>query len=295
MAYDSDKVSEQKLFRDLDPNAYYPAYGDDSQRGFDAQSTSRLYLRADHDKSYVLFGDIVPPGATPARNLGAYTRSLTGLRQHYENDVLTVDTFLSRDSTRQMVEEISANGTSGPYLTGSGVMVINSERIEVIVRDRNQSGVILSRTAQARYVDYDIEPLTGRILFRAPVASLDQDLNPVSIRISYEIDQGSPRFWTGGFAAQYKFGKVAEIGGSWIDDRNPAAPTTLSSVNATVRPDDKTTIIVEGAQMEKSGVDGRAARFETVRVDGKLESRVFGGRADLNFDNPSSNLPRGRV
>jgi hypothetical protein len=163
------------------------------------------------------------------------------------------------------------------------------------VRDRNQSGVILSRTAQVRYVDYDIEPLTGRILFRAPVASLDENLNPVSIRISYEIDQGSPRFWTGGIAAQYKFGKFAEIGASYVDDRNPAAPTSLASLNATVHPDDKTTIVVEGAQMDKSGLDGRAARFEAVRVDGKLESRVFGGRADLNFDNPSSNLPRGRV
>lgn len=295
MSYDSDKVAEQKLFPDLDPNAYYPTYGDDAQRGFDAQSTSRLYLRADRDKSWIMYGDMTPPGVTPARNLGAYNRNLTGMRGHYEAHGLTVDTFASYDSTRQMVEEIAANGTSGPYLTGGGVMVINSERVEVIVRDRNQTGIILKRTVQQRYVDYDIEPLTGRILFRAPVASLDADLNPQSIRIAYEIDQGNPRFWVAGVAAQYKFGKQVEIGGSYVDDRNPAAPTTLSSVNATVRPDDKTTIVVEGAQMDKAGDDGRAARFEAVRVDGKLESRIYGGRADTVFDNPTSSLPRGRV
>ncbi|MFK3737703.1 hypothetical protein [Massilia sp. TN1-12] len=295
MSYDSDKVAEQKLFRDLDPNAYYPTYGDDAQRGFDAQSTSRLYLRADRDKSWLLYGDMTPPGVTPARNLGAYNRNLTGMRGHYEDHGLTVDTFASYDSTRQMVEEVAANGTSGPYLTGGGVMVINSERIELIVRDRNQTGLILKRTAQQRYVDYDIEPLTGRILFRRPIASLDADLNPQSIRIAYEIDQGNPRFWVAGVAAQYKFGKKVEIGGSYVDDRNPAAPTTLASLNATVRPDDKTTIIVEGAQMDKAGDDGRAARFEAVRVDGKLESRIYGGRADTVFDNPTSSLPRGRV
>lgn len=295
MSYDSDKVAEQKLFRDLDPNAYYPTYGDDAQRGFDAQSTSRLYLRADRDKSWIMYGDMTPPGAAPARNLGAYNRNLTGMRGHYEAHGLTVDTFASYDSTRQMVEEIAANGTSGPYLTGGGVMVINSERIEVIVRDRNQTGIILKRTVQQRYVDYDIEPLTGRILFRSPVPSLDPGLNPQSIRIAYEIDQGNPRFWVAGVAAQYKFGKKVEIGGSYVDDRNPAAPTTLSSLNATVRPDDKTTIVVEGAQMEKAGDDGRAARFDAVRVDGKLESRIYGGRADTVFDNPTSSLPRGRV
>jgi uncharacterized repeat protein (TIGR01451 family) len=295
MSYDSDKVSENKLFRDLDPNAYYPSYGDDAQRGFDAQSTSRLYLRADRNKSWLMYGDITPPNATPARNLGAYSRSLTGLRQHYEADGLSVDAFASRDSSRQMVEEFAANGTSGPYSTGSGVMVINSERIEIIVRDRNQTGVILSRRGLSRYVDYDIEPLTGRILMRAPVASLDENLNPVAIRVTYEVDQGSPRFWTSGVAAQYKFNKVVEIGGSYVNDRNPTATTTLSSVNATLRPDDKTTVIVEGAQMDKAGLEGRAARFEAVRTDGKLEARAFGGRADLVFDNPSSNLPRGRV
>ena len=295
MAYDSDKVSENVLFRDLNPNAYYPTYGDDAQRGFDAQSTSRLYLRAERNKSWLTYGDIVPPGATPARSLGAYNRSLTGLRQHYESGALTVDTFASRDSSRQMVEEIAANGTSGPYNTGGGIMVINSERIEIIVRDRNQSGVILSRRALARWVDYDIEPLTGRILMRAPVASLDEGLNPVSIRITYEIDQGSPRFWTAGVAAQYKFGKKVEIGGSYVSDRNPAAPTTLASLNATLRPDQKTTVIVEGAHMGREEADGRAVRFEAVRVDGKLEARVFGGRAGTEFDNPSANLPRGRV
>jgi len=294
-AYDSDKASDGKLFRDLDPNAYYTTYGDDSKRGFDAQSSGRLYLRADRDKSWLLFGDMTPPGATPQRNLGAYTRNLNGLRAHTEFGGLALDAFASHDSTRQLVEEVAANGTSGPYLTGSSTMVVNSERIEILVRDRNQAGTILSRKSQVRYVDYDIEPLTGRILFRAPVASLDADLNPVAIRISYEVDQGAPGFWVGGAAAQYKIGEHVEVGASHVDDRNPALPTTLSSVNATVRANDKTGVTLEAAQMDRAGVAGRAARIDAVHTDGSLEARVYAGRADLGFDNPSSSLPRGRV
>ncbi|WP_036166985.1 DUF11 domain-containing protein [Massilia sp. 9096] len=294
-AYDSDKASDGKLFRDLDPNAYYTTYGDDSKRGFDAQSSVRLYLRADRDKSWLLFGDMTPPGATPQRNLGAYTRNLNGLRTHTEFGSLAVDAFASHDSTRQMVEETAANGTSGPYHTGSGTMVVNSERIEILVRDRNQSGMILSRKAQVRYVDYDIEPLTGRILFRAPVPSLDADLNPVTVRISYEVDQGEPAFWVGGAAIQYKIGEHVELGASHVDDRNPALPTTLSSVNATVRAGEKTSVTIEAAQMDKAGAAGRAARIDAVHSDGSLDTRVYAGRADLGFDNPSSSLPRGRV
>jgi len=295
MSYDSDKVNDQPLFRDLDPTLYYPTYGDNAQRGFDAQSTGRLYLRADRNKSWLLYGDYTPPGVTPARNLGAYNRSLNGLRHHYEAGGLTVDSFASYASTRQMVEEIAANGTSGPYLTGSGSMVINSERIEIIVRDRDRPGVLVSSRVLSRYADYDIEPLTGRILFRAPIASLDADLNPVTIRIAYEVDQGSPNFWVGGVAAQYQVGKVLEVGGSWVDDKNPAVGSKLASVNATVRPDAHTVITVEGARMEKMDAEGRAARIDATRKDGKLESRIYAGRADLNFDNPAASLPKGRA
>jgi len=295
MAYDSDKETEPKMFRDIDPLAYYPTYGDDARRGFEAQSTSRLFLRAERDRSYVMYGDFTPPGVTPARNLGAYNRNLTGLRQHAEIGNLTFDSFASYDTTRQMVEEIAANGTSGPFLTGGGLMVINSERVEIVVRDRNQTGLMLSRRLLARWVDYDIDPLTGRILLRAPVPSLDQDLNPISLRLSYEVDQGHPRFWVAGVAAQYKIGEIVDIGGSAVEDRNPAAPTRLVSVNASLTPDDKTTVIVEAAQMEKADEKGRAARIDATRNDGALESHAFYGRADANFDNPSANLPKGRT
>ena len=295
MAYDSDKDTEPKLFRDIDPLAYYPTYGDESRRGFEAQSTSRLFVRAERDRSWVMYGDFVPPSATPARNLGAYTRNLTGLRQHADIGGLTFESFLSYDSTRQMVEEIAANGTSGPFLTGGGMMVINSERVEIVVRDRNQTGLMLSRRALVRYVDYDIEPLTGRILLRAPVASLDPDLNPVSLRISYEVDQGSPRFWVGGAAAQYKINEAVEVGAAVVEDRNPAALSRLASVNATVKPDEKTVVIVEAAQMERLEKTGRAARIDATRNDGALESHAYFGRADAGFDNQSSTLPKGRT
>jgi len=299
MSYDSDKDTEPKMFRDINPFAFYPTYGDDARRGFEAQSAGRLYFKAERNRSYVMFGDFVPPGVTPARNLGAYNRNLTGLRQHAELDNfggnLTVDSFLSYDSTRQMVEEFAANGTSGPFLTGGGLMVINSERVEIMVRDRNQAGLILSRRALVRYVDYDIDPLTGRILLRAPVPSLDENLNPVSLRLAYEVDQNGARFLVGGVAAQYQIGRYVEVGASAVEDRNPAAPTRLVSVNATVKPDEKTTLIVEAAQMEKADLSGRAARFDATRTDGKLESHLFLGRADANFDNPSANLPKGRT
>ncbi len=46
-AYDSEKDTRERLFRDIQPDEFYPVYGDSAVRGYDAQSTSRLYVRVD--------------------------------------------------------------------------------------------------------------------------------------------------------------------------------------------------------------------------------------------------------
>ncbi|HVK31580.1 MAG TPA: hypothetical protein VM845_03625, partial [Burkholderiaceae bacterium] len=45
--YDSDKTRKDRLFRDIRPDEFYPVYGDSSAKGFDAQSTQKLYVRID--------------------------------------------------------------------------------------------------------------------------------------------------------------------------------------------------------------------------------------------------------
>ncbi|MEG2032942.1 MAG: Ig-like domain-containing protein, partial [Janthinobacterium sp.] len=56
-AYDSDKDTRARLMRDVNPEEFYPVYGDSSVRNFDARSSDRLYVRIDQQKSYVLYGD----------------------------------------------------------------------------------------------------------------------------------------------------------------------------------------------------------------------------------------------
>lgn len=48
----------ERLFRDIEPGEYYPVYGDSSAKGFDAQSTSKLYVRLDKGRSFAMYGDL---------------------------------------------------------------------------------------------------------------------------------------------------------------------------------------------------------------------------------------------
>lgn len=296
LGYDSEKAPDTRLFRDIDPNAFYPVYGDGAVRSFDAQSTSKLYVRIARDRSWLLYGDFTPPPATPARNLGVANRSLTGVREHYETDRVSVDAYASRASARQAIDEFPANGVSGPFLIRQRPMLANSERVEVLVRDRNQPALVLSATPLARLQDYEIEPVSGTLLLRAPLASLDPNLNPVSIRVTYEVDQGGAQFWVAGVNAQARVSERIEVGGSYATDRNPQDPATLKSANATLRLAEQTTLIAEVAQSDKASLGkGRAARVDFQHADGNLEARVHAGRADSQFDNLSASLGRGRT
>jgi uncharacterized repeat protein (TIGR01451 family) len=56
-AYDSDKTTASTMFRDIQPDQFYPIYGDSSAKIFDAQSSQPLYVRIDKNRSYLLYGD----------------------------------------------------------------------------------------------------------------------------------------------------------------------------------------------------------------------------------------------
>ncbi len=304
VAYDSDKDSRERLFRDIQPDQFYPVYGDSSTRGFDAQSTGRLYLRVDNKKSYLLYGDFNTSMGAENRQLSNYNRSLTGIKQHYESGKISANIFASRDSTKQAIEEFPANGTSGPFRLANSRGLINSEKLEILTRDRNRNSSILRALPLLRFVDYELELLTGRILLKAPIASLDENLNPQSLRITYEVDQGGPEFWVAGADAQIKLTDRVEVGASIVDDRNPLDQYRMMSVNTVARVAYKTFIIAEivrtsrekysdGASLGE--LSGYAKRIEFKRKDGDFEGNLYVAKSDAGFDNPNASLAKGRT
>jgi uncharacterized repeat protein (TIGR01451 family) len=311
-AYDSDKDVRGSLFRDIQPEAFYPVYGDSSEKRFDAQTSGRFYARVDRGASYLMYGDLQTASFGPeAQALGAYNRALTGVQHHFENSRAMVNLFASHDSLRQVIDEYAARGISGPYPVSNPNGVSGTERVEIITRDRNQPALVLSAVQLTRFTDYEFEPFSGRLLFRMPVPSLDEQLNPVSIRVTYEVDTGGDKSWVGGGNVQMKFGSSVQVGGSWIEDGTPGSSYRLLSVNSTLRLGNSSTIVIEGAQSTgtintglggtappaAAGVEpeGFAARIEWRHMSNRLVARAFGAFSDPGFNNPASTLAGGRT
>jgi large repetitive protein len=301
LAYDSDKASKERLFRDIQPDEFYPVYGDDSVKGFDAQSTGLFYVRVDKGSSYALYGDYTTQSQTalssgPTRQLSQYSRSLNGARTHLEGERGSLNAFAARTSSRSFTEEFPARGVSGYYPLGRAGIVPNSEKVEILTRDRNQPSVILKAVPLARFTDYEIEPLSGRLLFRNPIPTLDQNFNQTFIRVTYEFEQGGPQFWVYGVDGQVKLGDQVEVGGTYVRDQNPFDNFSMKGANVVVKLAEKTTLSAEVAQTSNviSGA-GKGARVELKHEGEQLQAQVFAGKTTVGFDNPSALLSKGRA
>lgn len=293
--FDSEK-DDDRLFRDIQPDEFYPVYGESSVKGYDAQSTGRLYVRVDHKKTYALYGDFVTQERHLAKSLGEYNRTQTGIKLHYEKDWARINVFGSQASSLQRIDEFRGQGISGPYELQFDNILINSEQVEIITRDRNQPSIILEREKLVRFRDYVVEPFTGNILFKTAVPSVDPKLNPVFIRVTYEVEGGAEDYLIGGADAQIKVTDFFEVGGSFVEDRNPEDNYRLKSINSTLRLGENTVLIGEAAESttELEGT-GRGGRIELQHRGSIVDGRVYAGQTDEDFVNRASQLGQGRT
>ncbi|MGI9628932.1 MAG: OmpA family protein, partial [Longimicrobiales bacterium] len=293
---DSEVDPRSRLFNDIRPDELYTVYGDASPRIYEAQSKGRFYGLVERGSNYLQFGDFTTAGVGGRANvLGRYSRTLNGLMSHWEQGRGSVDAFVSRDRFRQVVDEIPARGISGPYSLSRVDGLFNSERVELVTRDRTQPAVILSVQPMQRFTDYTIEPLSGRIVFRRPVASLDAQLNPVTIRVSYELEQGGDAFMTYGLAGQFSATDRLALGASVIRDSNPLGSYGISSLNADFGLGTGTRLAAEVAVSDSADVtSGLAYRLMLQHVTQGFEVSGFIQDSDTTFLNRSAGVGIGR-
>ncbi|MDO9404673.1 MAG: hypothetical protein Q7T87_11640 [Polaromonas sp.] len=316
LAYDSDKDTTKQLFEDIDPNAFYPIYGDSSVRGVDAQSSGKLYVRIDDKLNYFLLGDFTTLDADPARSLSQYSRSLNGVRAHYEEGKVIANTFAAQQSLAQVTDEFPARGVSGPYSVSNPNGVTGSEKVEILTRDRYRPTNIIKVTPVSRNLDYEFEPFSGQILFRAPVPSFDDQLNPVSIRVTYEVEQGGDKYFVYGGDVALKITEGLTVGVNAARDENPAAPYELMGANVTLKLSKNTEVVAEVARTSsvvntnssgfnsnvsntfagKTGeLEGTAGRVEIRHADEDLRYKAYALRSSSDFNNTSSGITGGRT
>ncbi|MBW2713936.1 MAG: hypothetical protein JRC77_09315, partial [Deltaproteobacteria bacterium] len=259
LAYDSENEDSEvgrRLGQVIDPDEYFTLYGDDTQQGYDAASSDKLYVKLEREKFYALYGDHMT--GLDQTELGRYQRTLTGFKTEYYGDKLRVNAFASETDQAFVKDEIRGDGTSGLYHLSRTPIVLNSDQIVIQVRDRFRSEVILDEQPLSSHIDYNIDYRKGTLFFRRPIPSRDSDFNPVYIVARYEVEsEDFEDITAGGRVAVIMLDGQVEIGTTLIHEEEGEADGDLVGIDAQVFLDEETTLTVEVAGSKRELYDDK--------------------------------------
>ena len=286
-AYDSDKERRDGVFQTIDPEKYYPVYGDASDIGYEAQSRGKLYLKLESGRSYLLAGDYRTD--LSENEFSRYDRALHGVKGELNSEHLVVKGFESRTEEAVTRDEIPGNGSSGYYFLSRRPVFENSERVRIEVRDRYHSERLLSVSEKLRYADYSIDYNAGTILFKEPVPSLDPNLNPVTIVVNYQSLGGGAKRYVYGGRALLRSGTGSYFGGTAVVEEGAMQDNTLYGLDAGITWGDRLSLRGEGA-VSDTLERGRGSAWKTELSARLLESvglAAYYRKVDADFFNSS--------
>jgi uncharacterized repeat protein (TIGR01451 family) len=288
-SYDTAKESvdgDNRVNQLIDPNTYYTIYGDNSRQRFDASSADKLYIKIERQQFYAMFGDM-NTGLT-VTELSKFDRNMTGFKSEFDNGKFAYTAFAAENTNNFIKDEIQGNGTSGLYsLTGNNI-VINSDEIVLETRDRFRSEIILKTETMRRYLDYSIDYSDGTIYFRRPIASRDENFNPIFIVANYEVEAPvTGNITAGGRAAvQLNDGSV-ELGGTAVHDGTYDNEGDLFGADARIEIDDQTAVNLEVATTDVTSgsrdLTGNAYLAEIVHGGDNFKGRAYARQEDADF------------
>ena len=236
---DTSKIKEYEEFYTnlINPERFYPVYGDKSKEKQDVLSRGKIYVKLEADKSTALWGNF----NTKIHNsdLVEYDKTLYGFVLDFNKKIGNLDNkitaFYSGDklTAKTLYNEFAGTGGSLYYLQSTFIKE-GTERVKVIIRDRD-TGIELYKKVLTLNEDYTINYATGTILLKEPLPQFvdsnylttgkldDNSLsgNLVYLAISYQadtnfnIDSNS----TIGFSAKEEYKNVFVIGHAIKENR----------------------------------------------------------------------------
>ena len=170
---DIGRKESDKLFKRIDPDRYYPIYGDSSSITRDVDTQGKFYVKVEWDNSEVTWGNFNT--GISGSELASYNRGLYGFNSDIRSNATTkygdqfyqLNIFASTSETKAAHDEFLGTGSSLYYLNNQDV-VLGSAKIAVEVREQD-SNRIRERIVLDEGRDYNIDEFQGRITLQRPL------------------------------------------------------------------------------------------------------------------------------
>ena len=286
ISYDSSKETSdrpEELLERIDPNEFYTVYGDNSELIQETPSAAKLYLKLERDQFYALFGDYRTN--LSVTELTRYNRTLTGLKTEFRAKNVEANLFASDIALAHIRDEVQGNGTTGRYFLSRTDIVEQSEIVTIEVRDRFESGTILSRQTLNRFTDYNIDYRSGTLESTSPIASRDENFNPIFIVVDYETRDDEEAAITGGGRLAYSNDQNNfEVGATYVREGNAGSEGNLYGIDSRIQITEDLEVKAEIASSD-SEIDGgaNAWRIEATQQSGAFTGSIFARETEAGF------------
>ena len=286
--------SPDALFRRIDPDYYYPTFGDDSTVEEMAPSMGKFYVRLSKGDDFGQWGNFKIGYMN--NELAQVDRGLYGANLHYESDGATefgdkrfaADLFAAEPGTIGTREEFRGTGGSLYFLQRQDLLA-GSERVRIELRDK-ASGIVTGVVNLTPAMDYDIDYLQGRIMLAEPLASTADDNllvrsgaisgNEAYLVVRYEYTPGLDdidAMATGG-QAHYWFGDHVKLGiTSNVNEENDA-DSSMNGADLTLRWSAGSWLKIQQAKSEG------LVSLPVVSTDGGFEFSAYDPAAFANVE-----------
>lgn len=264
-------ATPQDIFRRLDPNLYYPTYGDDSSTYRDVDTMGRFYVRVDWDKNQALWGNYST--GLIGTEYAQYVRSLYGAAVNWRSRATNtwgdprteVRAFGSQAETAPGHNEFAGTGGSLYYLRNTDILP-GSDNVVLEIRDP-ATGRVEQRVVLQRGVDYQINELQGRLLLNRPLAQITRENVPTLTRDTpldgYEQRLVVDYEWvpsdfdddniTAGVRAKQWLGDHVGVGVTYVKENRSGEDYTLTGGDLTLQAGKGTYLKAEYARTESFG------------------------------------------
>ena len=284
-----DSKDPRYLLRNLDPNRYYPVYGDDSTLTEDAPTRGKFYVRIDRGDSNIMWGNFKT--SITGTEFLRYERGLYGARAQTKTVESTkygerrgqVEVFAAEPGTLGARDVFRGTGGSLYYMSRQNITE-GSERVTIETRDQN-TGLVLKTQALAATQDYDVNYLQGRIILKNALSStgssefivrtgsLSGVEQYVVVNYEYAPSLQANRDKAFGGRASYWINDHVQVGATGYDQAAAAEKVAIAGADITVRASAGTYVKLETARSTGTGSG------ENVSVDGgfTFSNRISSG------------------
>lgn len=318
-----DAKDARQFLRRLDPDDYYPIYGDDSTLVEDAPTRGKFYVRLERGDSHVMWGNFKADitGSEFLRN----QRALYGASAAYRPDEVTasgerqtsMSVYAAQPGTLPQRDELRGTGGSAYFLTYQDITT-GSETLTVEIRD-SVTGRVLERRTLQYGSDYEIDYVQGVVLLKEPLSSTTSDGevvrdgalggNLVYLVANYEFTPATDDVdgYAYGGRAQQWLGNNVRVGVTGMSEETGSADQQNIGADIHLRYTDKTFIEAEVAgargpgfgnslsadggvtisDIDSTGTDGDLIPAYRVRAQadlGELTAGEFQGRLEGYYE-----------